>query len=740
MIQTWKPWPGAGINVPFIGPGRGPKNAHYLSKGCIYDMKVLLTGMLPRSVWTIAERIARGGHQVTVIGAGTEPDRRIADVHPVKLNQNEKQTTQYIAAMGFEAIIFFFACQCEDRREYGSVQGAQLDVMFEILHGVSGSTRQFVLVTDQRVFGQAQFVREDENPIPDTPTGVMLKAAESCVSCGVPEEIRTLIVRTTSVYAQEDPESFFAGAMTCARTGRELMLNGSPDSPCDFLHAEDLGVFLDYAVSMSLEGAVHVFQGGGHTWGELVAGMKTWLPELSVSYLNTQSRTSMQGDAAAHVGWVPRHDCLREMEDLCQAPADTGEKTRRRLPRTGLGSRILKWTEVVLLGLLAAWLTVRGENNALLATVDYILLYVILIGFIHGRGAGTVAALLSCAWYCYSFIQKGGDASDLIFNTDHWLPMSIYLLCGIMFGYAQDRQRLKTDLLQQEREEVEQERDFMEGIYQSTYEDRDRLKEQIYHYRDSYGRIYQITRELDTLESVQVFLSTLSVLESTMQTNNVAIYECQPGSNYVRLVVRSREIKQLQKSMNMAEYQSMYETLKAGKLFANRSLMSGYPTYALPVMSGDEMLAILMLWNLPFEQQSMYTENLLSVVAGLVQSALIRAIQYHQQLGDLYYEDTHILTPEAFRSALGIYQTIRQRRTGDYILVRLRADREMSMELIDRYIGKLVRSTDLVGRLDDGEYYVLFPQATTDRLPTINARFQSYGINCDVISEDLTVA
>jgi len=295
------------------------------------------------------------------------------------------------------------------------------------------------------------------------------------------------------------------------------------------------------------------------------------------------------------------------------------------------------------------------------------------------------------------------------------------------------------DLLREEREEISRERDFMEGIYRETYEDRNQLKEQIYHSRDSYGRIYQITKELDTLQPVQVFLSTLHVLESTLQNNSVAIYEAKPGFSYIRMVVRSREMRSLPRSVNLNDFPEMFETLKKGKLFANRSMMSGYPVYALPVMDDGDMLAVLMLWNVPFEQQSMYMENLLSVVAGLVQSALVRALRYHSQVGDMYFEDTHILTPEAFRQALGVYQTIRQRRMGDHVLVRLHGEREMSREVIDRYAGKLVRSTDLVGQLDDGAFYVLFPQATADRMPAIEERFRRNGLRCEVVSEDVAV-
>ena len=250
----------------------------------------------------------------------------------------------------------------------------------------------------------------------------------------------------------------------------------------------------------------------------------------------------------------------------------------------------------------------------------------------------------------------------------------------------------------------------------------------------------EVWEALDTLQPVQVFLSTLHVLESTLQNNSVVIYACKADSDFARLVVRSREMRQTVQSLDMAAYPDMVQTLRSGKLFANRTLKSGYPAYALPVMDGGNMLAVLMLWNVPFDQQSMYMENFLSVVAGLVRGALARAVHYHSQMADLYYEGTHILMPEALRATLGIYQAIRQQRTGDYLLVRLRLEREMSIEVLDGCLGRLVRSTDLVGQLEDGAYYVLFPQATAQQLPTIEARFNNFGIRCEVVSEEFSGA
>lgn len=705
-------------------------------------MKILLTGVLPKSIWTIAERIARGDHQVTVLGQASAPGHRIPGVYHTRLNLSKKETVRFISSSGFDSILFFFAFQCEDQREYDAVQGSQLDSMFEILSGTTDAAKgQFVLITDQRVFGEGQQAREDEIPIPDTPTGVMIRAAESCVSCCTQKGLTTLIVRTTSLYDVNDIESFFGIAAIRARDGRDYVLRGTPDTPCDFLHADDFAVFLEYAISMKLSGVIHVPQGAPSTYAEATLAMRQVLPELSVVYVpGRRCRCTLNGERAARTGWVPRHDFRREINDICRIQPLDGKKNRQFKAPRKLWSTVLKWAEVVFIWMAAAWLSKQSQGSAILSRVDFMLLYTVLMGFVHGRAAGLTAAVLSCVWYCYVFVTGGGEPSDLMFNSDHWLPMSIYLLLGGLFGYAQDRQRTKMALMEQEREEIAHERDFMEGIYQRTYEDRNRLKEQIYHYHDSYGRIYQITRELDTLQPVQVFLSTLHVLESTLQNNSVAIYECKPESTFARLVVRSRDMKQTPRSLDMSAYPDMYDTLKSGKLFANYKLKSEYPVYALPVMDGADMLAVLMLWNVPFDQQSMYMENLLNVVAGLVQSALARAIHYHRQVADLYFENTHILMPEALRAALGIYQNIRQQRTGDFLLVRLKLERQMSVEVLDGCLSGLVRSTDMVGQLEDGAYYVLFPQATAQQLPVIEARFGSRGIKCEVVSEVSGVA
>ena len=62
-------------------------------------MKLLLTGVLPWSVWSIARRLAQGGHEVTIVGLTEDSRGGGSGVRHVKLAPGEKETTRYITAV-----------------------------------------------------------------------------------------------------------------------------------------------------------------------------------------------------------------------------------------------------------------------------------------------------------------------------------------------------------------------------------------------------------------------------------------------------------------------------------------------------------------------------------------------------------------------------------------------------------------------------------------------------------------
>lgn len=707
-------------------------------------MKIMLTGILPSFIPTVAARLMRGGHRIIVLGqlknaSGLPKGVPYHDMHP-----NSSEALGLIEASGVEAVLFFFATQCESIGEYGSVQGTMLDALYAMLTqcGHCGVQR-FVLITDRRVFGVAQKGMEKETPLPDTPTGVLIKAAEDCLSYGTPQGVRTLLVRVSSLYEAGDPESFFAYVASCMQSDTPVMLTGSRHTPCDFLHADDLATFLDFALGGGIGGVAHVCYGKPYEYGDVEGLMRARWPHVQFVYGREEGRAGVLGGDVAHaLNWVPRHDFAREIDEITHSFDKDGragiKETRRK--GSGLVRALMPWAELVAMGALAIAADRAAIENAILSAVDYKILYVCIIGNVRGRRFGLLAALIACLNYAGRWWSQGGDMYMLLYNSDHWLPMCCYMLCGFLFGYLSDKSKEQMLMMDREHEEIKAQNEFLQTMYHQAFEDRNQLQEQVMRFRDSYGRIYHITKELDTLQPEQIILSTLGVLEDTMQNQSVAIYVCGGDSSYARMVVSSRGMKRLSHSLNLAELTAMTDTLSQGKVFANTSLLPRHPSYAAPILREGKLQALLVMWDVPFEKQTQYLENLFSVVSGLVQSAMVRALHYFSVADDMYIANTHILTDKAFRSALGVYQNIRKRRSGQYLLVKVSSAATLTPGEYDMRIGRAVRSTDLVGQLTDGQILVLFPQAASGNLPQIEARFKAQGLMCELVSQEVAYA
>lgn len=702
--------------------------------------KVLLTGTLPDSVWSIASRIVRGEHQTAVLGkvnnnAGEMPDQ--IKLHA--LSPSDPAALGILDAVHYNSIVFFYSCpEANDRKD--SASGEMLDALRNILqYAAKSRAQQFILITDHRVFGKHQAGLEKETPLPDTESGLIIRTAEELLERLHAPDMHKLLLRVTTLYDAENPQSFFAKAKRCAQAGETLLLPGHPHAPCDFLHAEDLGVFLEYAVSMEADGVFHLHHGKELTWQKLIHQMQKHLPDLKVEYTRLPARKHLlQGKRFLALDWVPRHDCIKELELLLGGPSASPDLPQKKSSRLlSLLRSLLPYIELILIGGVAIALSVAAEQVAFLSMVDYVLLYVAIMGNIHGRKMGGLAALIAWIYYGGNLMAHGHQLSQLLFNTDHWLPLGCYLLCGVLFGYLRDRQAEQQKTQEADYQVLAQQNEFYQSIYQQVSDDRNQLQEQVMHFRDSYGRIYHVTRELDALHPAQVFLSTLHVLEDIMQNESVSIYECSPDKPFLRLVVRSRHLKKAPRSLDFSAFPKAHECLRKGDLFINGQMDPSLPVYAAPICREDGLKAILMLWDVPFEKQSRYYENLFSVVAGLVESALLRTMRYYDLAGDRYLPGTLLLNDKEFKAVLDVYQDIHKNRVGQFLLLKILQDMPLPLSELSEKIGRIIRSTDLAGQSEDGDIYVLLPQADLENLPIIRQRFEKQGLKCILaIQED----
>ena len=701
-------------------------------------MHVLLTGAFPQAVWTIAQRLVSGGHKVSLLGHIEAPhaSKKGIAYHDIDIGSNE--AVRWADSIRAETVIFFYSWQCEQVNSRTSALGSLLDALLRIYRqSVTSGAGRFILITDQRVFGVNQACGEVESPLPDSSDGHLIKTAEDCLLAQASGSMELNFIRVTSLYEHGSQDSFFSHAVSLARTETPLALEGNQETPCDFLHADDLAIYLNLTLGCPMAKISHLSSGRSYTYGDLENLLQKLSPGMHVSYSHREGRTGrLQGSSARSADWFARHDVFLESEGLCAITASESKKKVRLNPRWQNIFRLLtKFAELLVFGLLAAYLDQLELSFNLLGSVNFMLLYTAIIGYAHGRHFGQLAALIACLHYAFRLSAEGSDISLILFNPDHWLPISSYLLSGSLFGYLRDKSQTLADSLQGENVDLKTQNEFLNKLYRQVYEDREKLNEQVMHTRDSFGRIYRITQELDAVIPQKIFVSALAILEDVLQNQSVAIYEYNSKSSFARLVVRSRALRTSVKSIDAAQYGDVMARLNKGKAYANRNLQPDMPAYAAPVIYEGKLVAMLFLWSVPFEKQSQYYENLFSVLTGLVQDSLGRALRQFKMAGDMYVEGTQILMDAPFRSALEINKTIHKQRIGQYLLVRVKNAETMTPEKADSCISQVVRANDVAGRLNDGCYYILFSQASKDDFEKIVARFRANAKRCDLYLE-----
>lgn len=700
-------------------------------------MKVLLTGQLSQMHWIVADRLLRDGHQVTLIGNGiTRRDtKELATLHSMPLR--DPGLHEQILSGRFHAIVYFYAGASVE------IAGFELDGMDDALVRIqrdaqASGVSYFFLVTDSRVFAQEQEAQETTVPIPDTPEGVFMKAAEDNTHYCRDSGMQTLVVRATNLYSEVPGDiNFFSIAARRAAEDQPMILCGSAKGQCDFLHIDDLAIFLSLSLETPFTGVVHLAYGPGIPMDAVVQQVQTFLPDLTVSYqMNAPDHPVLEGMRAAKaVDWVPRRDWQPALETLLRTPTAPRKESRLQRMRSRVGAvnkaNLMSWIEMIGLALVAYFLTGIADRYALVGFIDFWLLYVVLIGSINGALFGALAGVIACVFFGIDWVVAGKDAYLLLVTMDNWLPMLLYILMGGIVGYMRDTSREKLSLLETELEQQRGETDFVENTYRQVLEDRNRLQEQIMRSRDNYGRVYGMIKELDTLQPMQVFLSTLEILESAMENRSVAIYTFSPDLTHARLMVHSRALSgRLARSIRMQDVPKIMDAAERGRMFINSKMEHNYPGYAMPILQENVPMAMVVLWHVPFDQRTLYHQNQLSLIISLVQTSLTRAILHNDtHAADVYIKGTEIYTDEAFRSTVGLYQKMRQKQASNYLLLRMTADDDASSpQEIGARLRRAMRSTDVCGRLSDGSYYLLLPQAEIDVLPLIETRFQRVGL------------
>lgn len=373
----------------------------------------------------------------------------------------------------------------------------------------------------------------------------------------------------------------------------------------------------------------------------------------------------------------------------------------------------------------------RAVSSQYFSKLDFYLLYVLLFAIVYGQQQAIFSALLATAGYCFrQMYDKTGFEVLLDYNTYVW--MAQLFIVGMVVGYMKDQIKNIRNQDENQIQYLNGQLGDMSDINDSNVRMKHTFERQIVNQKDSLGKIYEITSQLDQRGPEAVLFYAAQVLSKLMDTNDAAIYTVA-NREYARLFsFTSQTAKKLGKSIRYSDMKGMYDELIAHRVYINKTMDSNYPLMACAVYSDNQMQTILMLWGLPWERMNLAEANRLTVIGYLIQNAVIRAGQYLDALRERrYVENSDVLENEAFRQLVNAFFDAKRHGLTECCLLKIQHTAEDFKEIAQK-LEKKLRQTDYFGVLSDG-LYVLLPNTDDEDAKGVMERFQKEGFESSIV-------
>lgn len=376
----------------------------------------------------------------------------------------------------------------------------------------------------------------------------------------------------------------------------------------------------------------------------------------------------------------------------------------------------------------------RATDHEYFKHLDFYLLYVLLFAIVHGQQQAIFSCLLAIAGYVFrqTYYRSGFDVL-LDYSTYIW--MAQLLILGLVVGYMKDKLR---DIKAEHAHEL----DFlthqladMSDINGSNVRVKDVLSDQLVNQNDSIGKIYEITSSLDQYEPEEVLFYAADVVSKIMHCKDVAIYSVA-DEEFARLVSStSDKARSLGNSVHYRKMEQMYEVLREKKVYINKNMAEEYPLMANAIFGGDQMQIIVMAWGIPWERMTLGQANVLAITSYLIQNAVLRADKYMEVLrSQRYVGKTHVMEADAYAQLVSAFLRAREKGFTKCTRIDLLVS-GLSLEELDVKLSQLLRTTDYVGLLPEGNLQVLLANSAPDDAQFAMKRLLNAGIDCRIEEE-----
>ena len=651
------------------------------------------------------------------------------------VNMSDANTlAETLTTYEFDRIVFF-----SENLTPRSDRDGDLGTLRRFLHAICNRQTQILMVSGP----ESEFTYPENADVRDTSKSLMSRASEElCLYYARTYRLEAKIIRSPYLYASDrnGVTAYFNHLFEQAESGTLSFCEQKNQQTC-FLCADDLAeliyrMFDDWTAESEIFHVPNVFN---FTYGDLADVISAAFPGLSVTFGEDRPQCYPADDHVLRLryGWSPRYSLKQDLPPILQRwkEARAQEQSGKHPIWDFLRNHSKPWIaiEIFITFILEELLRAAVQGNSQLETVDLRLFFVVIVGTMYGLNAGVLAAVLACAGMALSYASKGASFAPLFYDTSNWLAFVVYFVAGAVCGYVQLRNRENLRFMRDENSLLRERLAFLRDLYHDVLDDRRMLRGQIIGRRDSFGKMYAMTRELDEVLPRKLYYATIRIMQDTLGGDSFGIYRIDNGGRFAHLMAASPQTESLfSKSALLENYANIVTALDHGGLWVNRNLEQNLPMYAAGVRADGKLAVVIVLAKAQPDQMNLYFQNLFTIMCGLVESAMVRAFDYENVARQTrLVPGTEFLNTQAFLPKVLAANELKRNHMSNHLLLRVE---DAWQDDGSRLMGA-IRQTDEAGVLQDGNVYVLMDQVSEHELPIINRRLSQAGLHVTLVSD-----
>ncbi len=651
------------------------------------------------------------------------------------INMSDANTlAETLTTYEFDRIVFF-----SENLTPRSDRDGDLGTLRRFLHAIRNRQTQMLMVSGP----ESEFTYPENADVRDTSKSLMSRASEElCLYYARTYRLEAKIIRSPYLYASDrnGVTAYFNHLFEQAESGTLSFCEQKNQQTC-FLCADDLAeliyrMFDDWTAESEIFHVPNVFN---FTYGDLADVISAAFPGLSVTFGEDRTQCYPADDHVLRLryGWSPRYSLKQDLPPVLQRwkEARAQEQSGKHPIWDFLRNHSKPWIafEIFITFILEELLRTAVQGNSQLGTVDLRLFFVVIVGTMYGLNAGVFAAALACAGMALSYASNGASFAPLFYDTSNWLAFVVYFVAGAVCGYVQLRNRENLRFMRDENSLLRERLAFLRDLYHDVLDDRRMLRGQIIGRRDSFGKMYAMTRELDEVLPRKLYYATIRIMQDTLGGDSFGIYRIDNGGRFAHLMAASPQTESLfSKSALLENYANIVTALDHGRLWVNRNLEQNLPMYAAGVRADGKLAVVIVLAKAQPDQMNLYFQNLFTIMCGLVESAMVRAFDYENVARQTrLVPGTEFLNTQAFLPKVLAANELKRNHMGNHLLLRVE---DAWQDDGSRLMGA-IRQTDEAGVLQDGNVYVLMDQVSEHELPIINRRLSQAELHVTLVSD-----